>query len=401
VHHWYLRYHCGSADEPGYTIKTDDMKRLLILLFFQTSFLCAGIAQKTQPESFNYLFRSGTEGYNTFRIPAIITTIKGTLLAFAEGRKNSSSDTGDIDLVMKRSDDSGKTWSELKMIWNDSLNVCGNPAPVQDKVTGNIFLLCTWNLGPDHEADIIKGTSTDIRRIFIMVSKDDGKTFSEAREITSSVKPGSWTWYATGPCHGIQIENGKFKNRLVIPCDHNETGVNRRFSHIIYSDDQGETWQTGGTIPQDQVNESTVAELSNGTLILNMRNYDRTYKSRKISLSKDGGSTWSDIYADTVLVEPICQASLLSYAVSKKKPPLLLFLNPADKNLRRNMTLRLSYDEGKTWPVSKVLHTGPSAYSDLTILKGGDIGCLCEVGIKSPYEGIIFQNISLKIDLKR
>jgi sialidase-1 len=132
-----------------------------------------------------------------------------------------------------------------------------------------------------------------------------------------------------------------------------------------------------------------------------MRNYDRTQKSRKIALSDDGGSTWSDIYSDTVLVEPICQASLISYQVNKRKPPVLLFLNPADKNSRKNMTLRLSYDEGKTWTVAKVLHAGPSAYSDLTILKGGDIGCLLEVGNKSPYEGIVFQRISIRTDLEK
>jgi sialidase-1 len=120
-----------------------------------------------------------------------------------------------------------------------------------------------------------------------------------------------------------------------------------------------------------------------------------------ISLSYDGGSTWGDIYPDTVLVEPICQASLLSTRLSKKKPPILLFLNPADKNSRKNMTLRLSFDEGKTWQVSKVLHAGPSAYSDLTILKGGDIGCLLEVGKKSPYEGILFQRISIRADLEK
>jgi sialidase-1 len=154
------------------------------------------------PEPLNFLFESGTNGYNTFRIPAIIRTKDGTLLAFAEGRKNGSSDTGDIDLIVKRSADNGKSWSDLQVIWDDGENVCGNPAPVVDELTGKIFLLSTWNLGTDHESGIIKETSKDSRRVFIIESSDDGRTWSEAKEITSSTKQKNWTWYATGPCHG-------------------------------------------------------------------------------------------------------------------------------------------------------------------------------------------------------
>ncbi len=345
----------------------------------------------------SYVFKSGTNDYNTFRIPAIITSIKGTLIAFAEGRKNSSSDTGDIDLVMKRSEDNGKTWSELAVIWDDGENVCGNPAPVQDKVTGNIFLLSTWNLGSDHEPDIIKGKSRDTRRIFLMVSSDDGKTWSEPSEITGSVKLNNWTWYATGPCHGIQLHRGKFKNRLVIPCDHIESVTEKYYSHIVYSDDHGKTWKLGGTTPGDQVNECTVAELPDGILMLNMRNYDRAQKARKVSLSDDGGATWGAIYPDTALVEPICQGSLLAY----HKKGLLLFSNPADENSRLKMTLRISTDHGKTWKYSQILHEGPSAYSDITILGSDQIGCLYEAGMKSPYEGIVFKKVRLRNIIRR
>lgn len=347
-------------------------------------------------EQSSYLFESGKNGYNTFRIPAILTTMKGSLLAFAEGRKNGSSDTGDIDLVMKRSDDNGKTWSELSVIWDDGMNVCGNPAPVQDRLTGNIYLLSTWNLGSDREPEIIKEKSTDTRRVFVLVSSDNGSTWSKPKEITGFVKKPGWTWYATGPGHGIQLKRGARKNRLVIPCDHIEAGTEKYFSHIIYSDDNGLSWHIGGTTPQDQVNECTVAELNDGTLMLNMRNYDRSQKSRKVSLSKDGGETWSDIYPDPMLIEPLCQASLLTYSYADSWKGRLLFLNPADENRRTNMTLRVSYDEGKTWAASKVLHPGPSAYSDLTRMKGGGIGCLYEAGKKSPYEGIVFRKVSLK-----
>jgi sialidase-1 len=351
--------------------------------------------QTVPGDSLNYLFESGTSGYKTFRIPAIVSSVKGTILAFAEGRKNGSSDTGDIDLVLKRSEDNGKTWSNLMVVWDDGENVCGNPAPVVEKSSETIFLLSTWNLGTDHEPEIIKQTSKDSRRIFILSSTDDGKTWTPAAEITSSVKLNNWTWYATGPCHGIQLEKGKNKGRLIIPCDHIESITNKYYSHIIYSDDHGKKWQTGGTTPQDQVNECTVAELSDGRLLLNMRNYDRSEKSRKVAASRDAGLTWNDIYSDKTLIEPICQGSLLQYSFADEGKNRLLFLNPADADSRQNMTLRLSADEGLTWTKSMVLFGGPSAYSDLTRLPNGNIGCLYEAGYLNPYQGIIYKEVSL------
>lgn len=371
------------------------MKRILlaslISLLLLHSFRLNGQVQ-TSDRKLDYLFESGTGGYNTFRIPALITTKNGTILAFAEGRKKTSSDTGDIDLVMKRSEDNGKTWSELAVIWDDEENVCGNPAPVQDRKSGKIFLLSTWNLGSDQEPKIIDQTSRDTRRIYLLVSEDDGLTWSEPVEITTSVKLSNWTWYATGPCHGIQVANGQYKDRLIIPCDHIEAGTGKYFSHIIYSDNNGKTWNLGGTTPQDQVNECAIAELSGGKLMLNMRNYDRTQKTRKVSVSNDGGLTWSNIWSDPVLIEPICQASILNHP--KKK--VLYFTNPANENSREKMTLRLSYDEGKTWAVTKVLHEGPAAYSDIALLNTGELGCFYEAGFESPYEGIVFQKISIK-----
>ena len=342
-----------------------------------------------------YLFESGKDGYKSFRIPAIVTSTKGTILAFAEGRKNGASDTGDIDLVLKRSEDNGKTWSALSVVWNDAENVCGNPAPVVDKRTGTIYLLSTWNLGLDHESDIIKQLSKDTRRVFVLSSADDGQTWSAPKEITQSVKLPNWTWYATGPCHGIQLVKGLTAGRLNIPCDHIEAVTNKYFSHSIYSDDHGKSWVLGGSTPQDQVNECTIAELSDGKLMLNMRNYDRSQKARKVSLSNDGGVTWGNIYSDKSLPEPICQGSLLQLSSTGKEKNRLLFLNPADENKRQNMTLRLSFDDGSTWPKLKVLHAGPSAYSDLTWLPKGNIGCLYEAGSSNPYQGIIYQEVAL------
>ena len=374
------------------------MKRTFFVYLSCILMLFALVACKTTSvvmKSPEYLFESGKDGYKTFRIPAIVTSTKGTILAFAEGRKNGSSDTGDIDLVLKRSEDNGKTWSNLSVVWNDGENVCGNPAPVVDKSTGTIFLLSTWNLGSDHESDIIKQTSKDSRRVFVLSSTDDGKTWSGAKEITDAVKLKNWTWYATGPCHGIQIEKGSKAGRLIIPCDHIEAVTNKYYSHAIYSDDHGKSWMLGGTTPKDQVNECTIAELSDGKLMLNMRNYDRTQKTRKISISNDNGITWSPVYSDNSLPEPICQGSLFSYFNKKSGKSSLLFLNPADESKRQNMTLRISHDNGSTWAKSLALFAGPSAYSDLTKLPGGNIGCLYESGITNAYQGITYHEVSL------
>ena len=350
-------------------------------------------------QDLNYVFKSGTNGYNTFRIPSIIKTKSGALLAFAEGRKNNASDSGDIDLVLRRSENNGKTWGDLIVIRDDGDNVCGNPSPVLDNKTGNIFLLSTWNLGRDTERMIINETSEDTRRIYVMSSGDDGNSWSEPTEITKDVKKDNWTWYATGPVHGIQIQNGSHKGRMIIPCDHIESKSKKYYSHIIFSDDGGNSWEIGGITPQDYVNECTVAEINKGKLLLNMRNYDRSQENRKISVSDDGGITWGNIYSDETLIEPICQASLLRYSFSGKYKKHLMFLNPSDKKKRINMTLKLSSDYGKTWNSKLVLHTGPSAYSDLTRLNGDGIGCLFEAGVSSPYEGIVFKEVKID-DLK-
>jgi len=369
-------------------------------LLFQTSILnlifSLLVPFVSHTNELKYIFKSGSEGYNTFRIPSIITTDSGVVLAFAEGRKNSSSDSGDIDLVLKRSTDGGKTWGDLIVIRDDSTNVCGNPSPVIDRKTGKIFLLSTWNRGDDTESEIINMTSVDTRRVYVMNSIDEGLSWSKPIEITDKVKKPNWTWYATGPVHGIQIREGSKKGRMIIPCDHIEANTKKYYSHIIYSDDGGSSWNIGGTTPQDQVNECSVAEIGKGKLILNMRNYDRTQMNRKISISNDYGESWGDIYDDKALVEPICQASILRYSFKGYGRNDLLFINPADKNKRLNMTLRLSSDLGRTWTREFLLHEGPSAYSDITKLRNGNIGCLFEAGKNSPYEGIVYREVDVR-----
>ena len=371
------------------------MKTILSFSLLSILILLSSYTTVDEQKELAFLFKSGDDGYNTFRIPAMVVTNKGTILAFAEGRKNTGSDTGDIDMVLKRSTDSGKTWSKLQVIWDDAENVCGNPAPVVDRKTGAIFLLMTRNLGTDHEPQIIDQTSKDIRRVFITCSNDDGVNWTIPEEITKDVKQDNWTWYATGPCQGIQLVHGKYKGRLIIPCDHIEAGTKKYFSHIIYSDDHGKTWMLGGTTPVDQVNECTVAEIADGRLLLNMRNYDRTQKNRKTAVSSDGGITWVDFKGDNTLIEPICQASMHRYSFGRKEKNRLLFTNPADTDKRLNMTLRLSYDDGANWTKSMVLYPGPSAYSEVVKLSDGTICCFYEAGYHNPYEGIVFEKIKL------
>lgn len=346
------------------------------------------------------VFVAGQGGYHTYRIPALAVTTQGTLLAFCEGRRHGREDWGEIDLVLKRSLDGGETWSEEQVVWADG-NTCGNPCPVVDHNSGRVWLPMTWNRGDDTEQQIIEGTSTDTRRVFLTHSDDDGLTWAEPIEITSAVKRPDWTWYATGPGAGIQIERGAHRGRLVIPCDHIEAETKRYYSHIIYSDDHGRTWQLGGCTPQHGVNECEVVELTDGRLMLNMRNYDRSQHTRKISFSEDGGLTWSDLCSDPALIEPICQASIRRCAGFGDARPgddrlgLLFFSNPAHEHERVNMTLRFSSDERQTWAESRCLHAGPSAYSCLAALPNSEIGCLYERGEAHPYEEIVLARIRL------
>jgi hypothetical protein len=342
------------------------------------------------------IYVQGKGGYDAYRIPALAVTSRGTVLAFCEGRKHGRSDTGDIDLLVRRSADNGQTWGPQQVIWDDAANTCGNPCAVVDRNTGTIWLLMTWNRGDDHEPDIIARTSKDTRRVFVSSSSDDGRTWSRPQEITARTKRPEWTWYATGPGSGIQIEHGPHKGRLIIPCDHIEAGTKHYYSHVIYSDDHGETWRLGGSTPRHQVNECEVVELTGGRLMLNMRNYDRSKKNRQVAFSDDGGLTWKDQRFDPVLIEPLCQAAIERFSwPGKDSRSIILFSNPASEKDRRNMTVRASFDEGKTWSSERVLHAGPSAYSDLAVLPDNEIACLYEAGMNSPYESIVFARFPL------
>ncbi len=368
------------------------------LVALAVSGVASSAPRQAEPQ-FTDVFVSGTDGYDTHRIPALIVTGKGTVLAFCEGRKNSRSDTGDIDLLVKRSQDGGKTWDAPEIVWDDGANTCGNPCPVVDRTTDVIWLPMTWNHGQDNESEIKAGTGKDTRRVFVTHSRDDGLTWAGPREITHAVKCPEWRWYATGPGVGIQLTQGDRQGRLLVPCDHSHvspddpTGYG---SHVLFSDDHGATWRLGGTIGP-AVNECQVVELADGTLLMNMRNYDRSRTTRAVATSTDGGLTWSAVRHDPALVEPVCQASFLRYTrQSQDGRNRLLFSNPAhaETGQRRDMTVRMSYDEGQTWPVSRRLRPGPAAYSCLAVLPDGRVACLFEAGEEHPYERIVFARFS-------
>lgn len=324
------------------------------------------------------LYVGGQDDYKGYRIPAMVVTRKGTILAFCEGRKSSLSDSGNIDLVLRRSTDGGKTWSPMHVIVDDGGNTAGNPCPVVDGATGTIWLpFCRNN-----------------KEVLITSSKDDGVTWSEPVNITRDVSKPNWTWYATGPGHGIQLRGG----RLLIPCDHKldnatKQDVHLYHSHVIYSDDHGATWKIGGILPE-KTNECQVVEATDGSVCINMRSYHGKNR-RAIAWSKDGGKTFGDVVLDETLIEPKCQASFLRLTGKEQGRSRVLFANPASAE-RKNMTVRLSYDDCKTWPVAKVLNPGKSVYSELALAPDGHILCLYENGEKNQYEKITLVRFTLE-----
>jgi sialidase-1 len=346
------------------------------------------------------VFTSGSEGYHTFRIPAIVRGTNGTLLAFAEGRKNSSNDTGDIDLVLKRSFDNGHTWEPLQVIGDDGPNTFGNPVPIVDTATGRVLLLTTHNAGKVSEAQVVSGTVRD-RRVFVQTSTDNGATWNAARDITPEVKRPDWRGYATGPGHGIELARGHHAGRLIAPCDHT-TSVSTSWSacgaHLIYSDDGGTSWRIGA---QDSPgkglinpNESTAVELIDGQIYMLARNQEgRLAGHRAFAYSRDGGATFAAPFAiEPDLGSPVVEACLLRISALDQGGDTnrILFSAPGDAFVRKQMTVRCSFDEARTWSPGKVIYEGPSAYSDLVKLPGGRVGLLYESGVTKPYERIAF-----------
>ena len=347
------------------------------------------------------IFEAETGGYAHYRVPAIAVSPKGTVLAFVEARKNSSGDWGTQDIMMRRSTDSGQTWEEPRVIarvkgkiqqnevaFTQNLAKPGevtynNIVPIVDRKNGVVhFLFCV-----------------EYARAYYMRSDDDAMTFSEPVDITGTFEKFrseyDWKVLATGPGHGIQLENG----RLVVPVwlSDGTGGHAHRPSivSVIYSDDAGKTWERGDVVVRHpelkNPSETLALQLTDGRVMLNIRNESPEHR-RAVSYSEDGATGWTTPVFHDELVEPVCMGSLIRLSAQPRDSRnRVLFANP-DSNeprdperpegnhKRQNVTVRLSYDEGRTWPVKKSIERGVSGYSDLATGPDGTIFCIYERG---------------------
>jgi sialidase-1 len=351
------------------------------------------------------IYVSGTEGYKSFRIPAIVTAKNGDLLAFCEGRVHGSGDFGDIKIVLRRSSDNGKTWSNLQVVASNDTLQAGNPAPVVDLTDprfpqGRIFLF--YNTGNGHEMEMRKGIGH--RDVLYKTSMDNGKTWSEPTDITLHVNriyqpqinplwnsKEDWRTYANTPGHGLQFHEGKYKGRIYVAANHSSGDPKPELrdyqAHGYYTDDHGATFHLSETVPFEGSNESTAAQLTNNSLMMNSRN--QTGKYRVVSLSKNGGETWDTTFVDHHLPDPICEGSLLNIGTKKGKS-VLAFCNDDDHNNRDSLTLRISFDEGKTWKKKFLIEPKNTAYSDIVKLTKNTIGILYEA---DDYKEIRFTRV--------
>jgi sialidase-1 len=349
------------------------------------------------------VWKAGEQDYKVFRIPGVVVTSRGTLIAYAEARKSDRGDWNTIDIVMRRSTDGGRTWSPSRRIAEVEGQKKKNPVALAQKLAtpGDV----TYNNPvaiPDLDGIVHFVFCLEYMRTFYMRSDDDGQSWSQAVEITSTFdgfrKEYDWKVVATGPGHGIRLRNG----RLVIPV-WLSTGTGGHahrpsVTSTIYSDDRGKTWERGeiaipNTVDFIHPNETAAVQLADGSVMLNARS-ESTANRRLITISKDGATGWSTPRFDDALLEPICVGSLVRYSTMLGGDrDRILFSNPYNLERkdgkdtpglprdRRNVSVQLSYDEGKTWPVRKSVDTGWSGYSDLGVAPDGSIVVLYERGV--------------------
>lgn len=362
------------------------------------------------------VFRSGTDGHKSYRIPAIINLPNGDLLAFAEGRVNNSGDFGDINLVMKRSTDKGKSWSAMQTLVDYSNLQAGNPAPVVDLhdpayPQGVVYLF--YNTGNNHEPEVRKGRG--LREVWFIRSYDQGKTWETPVNITLQThrpnQPAAnpaynfkedWRTYANTPGHAFQFQQGVYKGRIYVAGNHSEGDVKERytdhFAHGFYTDDHGKTFKISENIRFAGSNEAIATELSNSRMMMSVRNQKGDIRSRILAYSSNGGASWDTAYFDKQLPDPVCQGSLLTMGYKKGKA-IVAHCNAADENLRDNLTLRISEDEGRSWTTNIVIDKSEgsgkrdwTAYSDL-VMVGKKIGVFYE---RNSYAEIVFKVVNRK-----
>jgi sialidase-1 len=325
------------------------------------------------------LFTAGAEGYAAYRIPGIIVTARGVVLAYCEARRDSASDWADIDLLLRRSTDGGATWGPRQLLAAEGTHTVNNPVAIADHDGSVHFLYCV-----------------EYARCFYRRSDDDGQSFSPPVEITPTFErfrpEYDWNVCAPGPGHGIQLRSG----RLLVPVWLSTGGKAHRPSivSVIYSDDRGVTWQRGDVVAWNSPeapnpSETAAVQLAAGGVLLNIRN-ESPRRRRLVSLSADGATGWSPPTFHEQLYEPVCMAGLLHLAPRPGDPPdVLLYSHPDSEGrasptewsgVRENLTLRLSTDGGATWPTARVLDPGPAGYSDLAEGPDGTISCFYERG---------------------
>jgi sialidase-1 len=353
----------------------------------------------------------GTD-YHTFRIPALLAIPRldltsgdgrpGTavLLAFCEGRRTSASDIGEIDVLLRRSLDAGRSWEPLQVVASASGKTCGNPVPILDPASGDVVLLSVQN-GAEATAEELGGgtaTAENARRVFVQRSSDLGQTWTERVEITAQVKRADWSWYATGPCHGIALTGGEHRGRLVAPANHNrvpDPGAgdpdHPRYNggHCIVSDDGGHSWRRGFVDENDQnrtnANESTVAELADGRLVFNARNYKADGAPRLQAISADAGATLDAPYDDaTGITAPDIQGAMITTDGEQ-----LLLSTPAHEHRRKDLTVFVC-DDLDHWRPGALIKPGPAGYSDLAMLGPDRVGLLYEAGESGSHDQIRF-----------
>ncbi|MFJ9730800.1 exo-alpha-sialidase [Streptomyces sp. NPDC101171] len=354
-------------------------------------------------------YTAGEGGYDTYRVPAAVVTGRGTLLAFAEGRHDGAGDSGDIDVVLRRSADGGCTWGPLTVVAAGRGDTRGNPAPVVDPRTGTVVLVTSYNSGAVTEAQIMRGEVTPAqgRRVFVQRSRDDGRRFTPPRDITAAVKPAHWRWYATGPGHALAVTRGPHAGRLLVPADHStapppgssDTGQEPRYydAHALCSDDGGRTWRLGFVADaKDGVtnaNETSAAQLGDGRLYFSSRDQNGSSPGNRLGAwSSDAGETLDGPFTvrSTLNDVPVVQGSVLQ--LPGPKAPLL-FSAPSVPTARRAMTLWRSTDGGRTFGRALTLSDRPAAYSDLVRVDADEVGLLYETGTKGPYETIEFRRL--------